>query len=91
MRPVDARRCGAGALDADHMGWCHDHTEWGKGHGGDDLHIVYGPGNRRRRGTKLAQNGEFQVAGPFALATAPPIARNREGAASIEFDEFVMA
>ena len=26
-RPVDARRCGAGALNADRMGWRRDHTE----------------------------------------------------------------
>ena len=31
--------------------------------------------------TQLAQNGEFQVAVAFALATAPPIARDRDGAA----------
>ena len=67
------------------MGWRRDHTErligWIAGHGGDDLQIVHGRGDRHRRVTELAQDGEFQVAVAFALATAPPIARDRDGAA----------
>jgi hypothetical protein len=84
-RPIDTRRCGAGALDADRVGWRRDHTErligWIAGHGGDDLQIVHGRGNRHRRVTELAQDGEFQVAVAFAFATTPPIARDRDGAA----------
>ena len=45
------------------------------------LQIVHGRGDRHRRVTELAQDGEFQVAVAFALATAPPIARDRDGAA----------
>ena len=39
------------------------------------------PWDRHRRVTELAQNGKFQVAVALALATAPPIARDRDGAA----------
>ena len=67
------------------VGWRRDHTErligWIAGHGGDDLQIVHGRGDRHRRVTELAQDGEFQVAVAFALATAPPITRDRDGAA----------
>jgi hypothetical protein len=84
-RPVDARRCGAGALDADGLGWRRDHTERligrVKGHGVDDLQIVHGRGDRDRRVTELAQNRELKVAVAFALAAAPPIAGDRDGAA----------
>jgi hypothetical protein len=42
-------RCGAGALDADRVGWRRDHTErligWVAGHGVDDLQIVHGRGD----------------------------------------------
>ncbi len=67
------------------IAWGRDHTErligWVAGHGVDDLQIVHGRGDRHRRVTELAQDGEFQVAVAFALATAPPIARDRDGAA----------
>ena len=42
------------------------------------LLAVHGRGDGHRRVTELAQNGEFQVAVAFALATAPPIARDRD-------------
>ena len=42
------------------------------------MQIVHGRGDRHGRVTELAQNGEFQVAVAFALATAPPIARDRD-------------
>jgi hypothetical protein len=38
------------------------------------------------RVTELAQDGEFQVAGGFALATAPPIARDRDRAADDDIE-----
>jgi hypothetical protein len=64
------------------VGWRRDHTERliGRiaGHGGDDLQIVHGRGDRHRRVTELAQDGEFQVAVAFAVAAAPPIARDRD-------------
>jgi len=67
------------------VGWRRDHTErligWVAGHGVDDQQIVHGRGDRHRRVTELAQDGEFQVAVAFALSTAPPIARDRDGAA----------
>jgi hypothetical protein len=51
------------------------------GHGADDLQIVHGRGNGDRRVTEIAHDGEFQVALAFALTTAPPIARDRDGPA----------
>jgi hypothetical protein len=67
------------------VGSRRDHTErligGVAGHGVDDLQIVHGRGDGHRRVTELAQDGEFQVAVAFALATAPPIARDRDGAA----------
>jgi hypothetical protein len=84
-RPVDARWCGARALDADRAGWRRDHAErligGVAGHGVDDLQIVHGRGDGHGRVTELAQDGEFQVAVAFALATATPIARDRDRAA----------
>ena len=84
-RPVDARRCVAGALDADRVGWRRDHTERLIGgisrHGVDDVQIVHGRRDSHWRMTELAQDGELQVAIAFALATTPPIARDRDGAA----------
>src|SRR5215468_11110918 len=84
-RPVNAHRCGAGTLDADRLGWRGDHAErligGIAGHGVDDLKIVHSRGDRHRRVTELAQDGEFQVAVAFALATAPTIARDRDRAA----------
>jgi hypothetical protein len=54
------------------VGWCRDHTErligWVAGHGVDDLQIVHGRGDRHRRVTELAQDGEFQVAVAFVQA-----------------------
>ena len=62
-----------------------DHTEGlisgVLGHRGDDLQVVHGRGDRHRRVTEFAQDGEFQVAVAFALATAPPIACDRDRAA----------
>ena len=78
-------RCGSGALDADRLGWRRDHTErligGVAGHGVDDLQIVHGRRGRRWRMTELAQDGELQVAVALTLATATPIARDRNGAA----------
>jgi hypothetical protein len=48
---------------------------------GAALGRLHGRGDRHRRVTELAQDGQFQVAVAFALATAPPIARDRDGAA----------
>ena len=49
-RPLDAPGCGAGALDADRVGWCCDHTErligGVAGHGVDNLQVVHGGGGR---------------------------------------------
>src|SRR5215813_9325385 len=84
-RPVDARRCSAGALDADRVGWRRDHIErligWVAGHRVHDLQIMHRRGDGHWRVTELAQDGEFQVAVAFSLATAPPITRHRDGAA----------
>ena len=84
-RPVDARRCAAEVLDADRVGWRRDHTERLIGgisrHEVDDLQIVHSRRDRHWRMTELAQDGEFQVAIAFALATAAPIARDGDGAA----------
>ena len=84
-RPVDAHRCGARSLDADRPGWRRDHTErligGVAGHGIDHLQIVDGRGDRHRRVTELAQDGEFQATVAFALTTAPPIGCDRDGAA----------
>jgi len=71
-----------GALDTDRVGWRRDHTErligGVAGHGADDLQIVHCRGDRHRRVTELAQDGEFQVAVAFALATTPLVARDRD-------------
>ena len=66
------------------MGWRRDHIErligWVAGYRVDDLQIVHGRGDRHWRVTELAQDRKFQVAISFALATAPPITRDRDGA-----------
>jgi hypothetical protein len=58
----------------DRVGWRRDHTERliGRvaGHGGDDLQIVHGRGDRHRRVTALAQGGEFEIAVALALLSA---------------------
>jgi 5-formyltetrahydrofolate cyclo-ligase len=85
LQVVDTRSVEQRAPDADGLGWRRDHTErligGVTGHRVHNLQIVHGRGDGHRRVTELAQDGEFQVAVAFALATAPPIARDRGGAA----------
>jgi hypothetical protein len=46
--------------------------------------VVLGPGgNVSNTAPSTPTPGEFQVAVAFALATAPPIARDRDGAADV--------
>ena len=67
------------------MGRRRDHTKrlisGVAGHGVDDLKIMHGRRDRHRPVAELAQDGELQVAIAFTLATAPPISRDRDGAA----------
>jgi hypothetical protein len=62
------------------VGWRRYHAERliGEvaGYGVDDLQIVHGRGDRHRRVTELAEDGEFRVAVAFALATTPPVTRD---------------